>query len=84
MPNITKSLRRLSRGNAGNVTIEFGFVILFMVTLALGAYDFGKPKLPLPHKHLHPKTGKQCGSPAGRPRSKNPRPRDWSRTRYTG
>ncbi len=41
MPNITKSLRRLSRGNAGNVTIEFGFVILFMVTLALGAYDFG-------------------------------------------
>jgi Flp pilus assembly protein TadG len=31
----------LSRDNAGNVTIEFGFVIMFMVTLALGAYDFG-------------------------------------------
>ncbi len=41
MPNISKSLDSLSRDNAGNVTIEFGFVILFMVTLALGAYDFG-------------------------------------------
>jgi Flp pilus assembly protein TadG len=41
MANITKSLDSLSRDNAGNVTIEFGFVILFMVTLALGAYDFG-------------------------------------------
>ena len=27
---------------AGNVTIEFGFVILFMVTLAIGAFDFGR------------------------------------------
>ncbi len=41
MANISKSLDSLSRDNAGNVTIEFGFVILFMVTLALGAYDFG-------------------------------------------
>ncbi len=41
MANITKSLDSLSRDNAGNVTIEFGFVILFMITLALGAYDFG-------------------------------------------
>ena len=41
MANITESLDSLSRDNAGNVTIEFGFVILFMVTLALGAYDFG-------------------------------------------
>jgi Flp pilus assembly protein TadG len=41
MANISKSLASLLRGNAGNVTIEFGFVILFMVTLALGAYDFG-------------------------------------------
>ena len=41
MANISKSLGSLSRDNAGNVTIEFGFVILFMVTLALGAYDFG-------------------------------------------
>ena len=41
MPNIAKSLKRLSRDNAGNVTIEFGFVILFMATLGIGAYDFG-------------------------------------------
>ena len=41
MPTIIKSLASLLRDNAGNVTIEFGFVILFMVTLALGAYDFG-------------------------------------------
>ncbi len=41
MPNIIKSRQRLSHDDAGNVTIEFGFVILFMVTLALGAYDFG-------------------------------------------
>lgn len=41
MLNISQSLGRLSRSNAGNVTIEFGFVILFMATLAVGAYDFG-------------------------------------------
>ncbi len=41
MANIAKSRDRVSRDTAGNVTIEFGFVILFMVTLALGAYDFG-------------------------------------------
>ncbi len=41
MANVSKSLDSLSRDDAGNVTIEFGFVILFMVTLALGAYDFG-------------------------------------------
>ncbi len=41
MATITKSLDSVSRDNAGNVTIEFGFVILFMITLALGAYDFG-------------------------------------------
>ena len=41
MKNISGSLRNLIRGNAGNVTIEFGFVILFMATLAVGAYDFG-------------------------------------------
>ncbi len=41
MANITKSLHKLSRGNAGNVTIEFGFVILFLATLAVGTYDFG-------------------------------------------
>ncbi len=41
MPNIVKSLKRLSRDNTGNVTIEFGFVILFMATLGIGAYDFG-------------------------------------------
>ena len=41
MANISKSPDSLFRDNAGNVTIEFGFVILFMITLALGAYDFG-------------------------------------------
>lgn len=41
MANISKSLERLPRDSAGNVTIEFGFVILFMITLALSAYDFG-------------------------------------------
>jgi hypothetical protein len=41
MPNVTESLRKLCRNNTGNVTIEFGFVILFMVTLGIGAYDFG-------------------------------------------
>ncbi|NIR45886.1 MAG: hypothetical protein GWM93_17065 [Gemmatimonadetes bacterium] len=35
-------LRGLLRGAAGNVTIEFGFVILFMASLALGAVDFGR------------------------------------------
>ena len=41
MPNIAKSLKKLPRDNTGNVTIEFGFVILFMATLGIGAYDFG-------------------------------------------
>ena len=41
MPNIAKLLKKLSRENTGNVTIEFGFVILFMATLGIGAYDFG-------------------------------------------
>ena len=41
MTNIIRALERLFRHRAGNVTIEFGFVILFMATLAVGAYDFG-------------------------------------------
>ncbi len=41
MANISKSPEGLSRDNTGNITIEFGFVILFMATLAVGAYDFG-------------------------------------------
>ncbi len=41
MTKMSKSLERLSRDRGGNVTIEFGFVILFMITLAIGAYDFG-------------------------------------------
>ncbi len=41
MPNIAQSLKSLSRENTGNITIEFGFVILFLVTLGIGAYDFG-------------------------------------------
>ena len=41
MTQIIRALERLFRQRAGNVTIEFGFVILFMITLALGAYDFG-------------------------------------------
>ncbi len=41
MANVTASLRKLFRSTTGNVTIEFGFVILFMATLGIGAYDFG-------------------------------------------
>lgn len=41
MRHIIRALERLFRQRAGNVTIEFGFVIIFMITLALGAYDFG-------------------------------------------
>lgn len=41
MTHVTASLKSLLRDGAGNVTIEFGFVILFMATLAVGAYDFG-------------------------------------------
>ena len=41
MANITQILQRLPRDDSGNVTIEFGFVIVFLVTLAIGAYDFG-------------------------------------------
>ena len=41
MTQITRVLEGLFRQPAGNVTIEFGFVILFMVTLGIGAYDFG-------------------------------------------
>ncbi len=41
MTHIIRALERLVRHRAGNVTIEFGFVILFMATLAVGAYDFG-------------------------------------------
>ncbi len=35
-------VKALGRNVSGNVTIEFGFVILFMVTLAIGAFDFGR------------------------------------------
>ncbi len=41
MTPIIRALERLFRQRDGNVTIEFGFVILFMATLAVGAYDFG-------------------------------------------
>ena len=41
MTQIKRELRKLFRHRAGNVTIEFGFVVLFMATLAIGAYDFG-------------------------------------------
>jgi len=41
MTHIIRVVERLIRHRAGNVTIEFGFVILFMATLAVGAYDFG-------------------------------------------
>ncbi len=41
MTHIISALARLFRHRAGNTTIEFGFVILFMVTLGIGAYDFG-------------------------------------------
>ena len=36
-------LRKLfPRGASGNVTIEFGILILILVTLAIGAFDFGR------------------------------------------
>ena len=41
MTRIIRALEKLFRHHAGNVTIEFGFVILFMITLGIGAYDFG-------------------------------------------
>ena len=41
-PGLAELRKLLPRGAAGNVTIEFGFVILFMVTLAIGAFDFGR------------------------------------------
>lgn len=41
MANIAAPLKTLLRDGAGNVTIEFGLVILLIATLAVGAYDFG-------------------------------------------
>ncbi len=32
----------LPRGASGNVTIEFGFLIVILVSLAIGAFDFGR------------------------------------------
>ncbi len=40
--HLAHRLSALPRNVAGNVTIEFGFVILFIVTLAIGAFDFGR------------------------------------------
>ena len=41
-PRLADRAKALAGDAAGNVTIEFGFVILFIVTLAIGAFDFGR------------------------------------------
>ncbi len=40
--NVVRRFRNLGRGAAGNVTIEFGILILILVSLAIGAFDFGR------------------------------------------
>ena len=40
--NLARRFRNLGRGAAGNVTIEFGILILILVSLAIGAFDFGR------------------------------------------
>ena len=34
-------LRRWRRATAGNITVEFGFLVPFLIALAIGTYDFG-------------------------------------------
>ncbi len=41
-PGLTGPGRLLARGASGSVTIEFGFVIVLLVSLAIGAFDFGR------------------------------------------
>lgn len=41
-PGLAGLRKLLPRGASGNVTIEFGFLILILVTLAMGAFDFGR------------------------------------------
>ncbi|MCH8996747.1 MAG: pilus assembly protein [Proteobacteria bacterium] len=40
--NVARRFEHLLRGASGNVTIEFGILILILVTLAIGAFDFGR------------------------------------------
>jgi Flp pilus assembly protein TadG len=42
LSSLLDRLRAMLGQAAGNITIEFGFVILFMVALAIGAFDFGR------------------------------------------
>ena len=41
-PGLAGLRKLLPRGASGNVTIEFGFLILILVSLAIGAFDFGR------------------------------------------
>ena len=41
-PGLAGLRKLLPRGASGNVTIEFGILILILVTLAIGAFDFGR------------------------------------------
>ncbi len=36
-----QTLRRWRRATAGNITVEFGFLLPFLIALAIGTYDFG-------------------------------------------
>ncbi len=36
-----QTLRRGRRATAGNITVEFGFLLPFLIALAIGTYDFG-------------------------------------------
>ncbi len=36
-----QTLRRWRRATAGNITVEFGFLVPFLIALVLGTYDFG-------------------------------------------
>ncbi len=41
-PGLAGQRQLLPRGASGNVTIEFGFLVLILVSLAIGAFDFGR------------------------------------------
>ena len=41
-PGLAGLRKLLPRGASGNITIEFGFLVLILVSLAIGAFDFGR------------------------------------------
>ncbi len=41
-PGLAGLRKLLPRGASGNVTIEFAFLILILISLSMGAYDFGR------------------------------------------